>query len=62
MNVKKILVTGGTVFVSKYVAEYYYLQDKLTAALFAAVSPMEILDAMEEYYEIFGSPQKRRLP
>ena len=35
---------------------YYYLQDKLTAALFAAVSPMEILDAMEEYYEIFGSP------
>ena len=36
--------------------EYYYLQDKLTAGLFGALGPKEIMDKMEECYEIFGSP------
>ena len=36
---------------------FYYMQDKLTAGFFAAKNPMEILDVMERYSGIFGSPR-----
>ena len=40
----------------RLLGNYYALQDKLTAGLFSAENPIDILNVMERCYPIFGSP------